>query len=296
MKHETWTGRTGGTDGMQRMLVAAFRYMSLRLLYGVMSIVVWFYMLFSRRSYRAMFRFFRRAFGHGRLHAFAMVYRNHYDFGRIILDRFAVYAGRRFKVEIEGNEHYLRIAESDKGAVFLSSHTGNFELSGYMLHSVKKRLNALVFAGESHTVQENRRRVWGGNNINMIPVTEDLSHIFTLSSALERGEIVCMAADRVFGSDKAVICRFLGGEARFPVGPFALALSRNAEVMTVFVMKESTYAYRVFVTPIPLPAEAEHRPRREQIAAMAQAFADNLETIVRRYPTQWFNYYDFWTT
>jgi predicted LPLAT superfamily acyltransferase len=30
------------------------------------------------------------------------------------------------------------------------------------------------------------------------------------------------------------------------------------------------------------------------MAQMAQNFADRLETIVRRYPTQWFNYFDFW--
>jgi predicted LPLAT superfamily acyltransferase len=27
---------------------------------------------------------------------------------------------------------------------------------------------------------------------------------------------------------------------------------------------------------------------------LAQAFATQLEDIVRRYPTQWFNYFDFW--
>lgn len=280
---------------MQRALVVMFRYIDLRLLYGVMSVVIVFYMLFSRRSYRAMFHFFRQGFGDSRLRAFGRVYRNHYDFGRIILDRFATYAGRRFEVEIEGNEHYERLATQPGGAIFLSSHVGNFELSGYMLHSVKKRLNALVFAGESSTVLENRRRVWQANNIHMIPVADDLSHIFALNNALEGGEIVCMAADRVLGSDKALSCRFLGREARFPAGPFALALSRDVPVLSIFVMKETTRRYRIFVHPITLPDGAESRSRRQQMALMAQAFADRLEEIVRRYPTQWFNYYNFWT-
>jgi len=33
---------------------------------------------------------------------------------------------------------------------------------------------------------------------------------------------------------------------------------------------------------------------REQMSQMAQNFAENLEEIVRKYPTQWFNYFDFW--
>jgi predicted LPLAT superfamily acyltransferase len=30
------------------------------------------------------------------------------------------------------------------------------------------------------------------------------------------------------------------------------------------------------------------------MAQLAQSFAEQLESIVRRYPTQWFNYFDFW--
>ena len=34
--------------------------------------------------------------------------------------------------------------------------------------------------------------------------------------------------------------------------------------------------------------------KREQLQQLAQSFASNLEDIVRLYPTQWYNYYDFW--
>ncbi len=35
-------------------------------------------------------------------------------------------------------------------------------------------------------------------------------------------------------------------------------------------------------------------PRDQRIAHAAQEFATHLETILRRYPYQWSNFYDLW--
>ena len=215
MDSKDWTGRTDGTDWMLRSLIWFFRWMPPRVLYAVMGLVVPFYMLLRRKSFLAIYHYYRQGHGCGRLRAFVNVYRNHYAFGQVILDRFAVYAGRRFSLEIEGNEYYKRIAGQPGGAVFLSSHTGNFELCGYLLNSVGKHLHALVYAGEAEAVMENRRRVWAAHNVTMVPVRDDLSHLFAINAALEEGDAVCMAGDRLLGSAKSVVCPFLGRPARF---------------------------------------------------------------------------------
>lgn len=294
MEHEQWTGRTGGTRLMQRSLIGLFRLTGPRLLYGVMALVVPFYMLFSRRSYRAIYGYYRRRRQLSPLRAFVKVYANHYAFGQIILDRFAVYAGRRFDVDIVGNEAFLKAADADEGALMLGSHTGNFELCGYTLHSTRKRLNAVVFGGETETVMANRGRQWERHNIRMIPVRDDLSHLFAINSALSDGEIVCMTADRVFGSAKTLTCTFMGRPARFPQGPFAVALRLHVSVLALFVMKAGLKAYRVYVEPIELTAEERQLPRSEQTQRLAEHFVARLERIVNLYPDQWFNYYDFW--
>lgn len=296
MEAREWTGRTDGTDWMLRSLVWFFRWMPPRLLYAVMGLVVPFYMLLRRSTYRAIYHYYRQAHGCGPWRAFCNVYRNHYAFGQVILDRFAVYAGRRFDLHIDGNEHYRRVADSDRGAIFLSSHTGNFELCGYLLNSVGKRLHVLVYAGEAAAVMENRRRVWAAHNVTMVPVRDDLSHLFAVNAALEAGDVVCMAGDRLLGSSKSVECQFLGRPARFPLGPFALAVQRDVPLLALFVMKESARAYHVYVYPVELPEAEAALPRRERMAALARAFAALMERIVKQYPHQWFNYYEFWNT
>ncbi len=292
LRHEQWKGRTGGQPWMQQALVGCFKVMNIRILYFMMMWALPFYMLCNHKEYLAMYRFFKVRFGHSRIKAFCNVCVNHYRFGQIILDRFAAYAGKTFLFDIEGKEVFDRLAGQPSGFIQLSSHVGNYEMAGYSFNSRKKRINAVVFDGETATVMQNRAMKFSENNMRMVPVCNDMSHVFVLNEALGNGEIVSLPGDRVFGSPRYVNCSFLGADARFPMGPFAMATQRGVPAIAVFVMKISTKRYKVYVRSLD---GIESGSRKEKIEALAQAYADELEAIVRQYPTQWFNYYDFWS-
>jgi predicted LPLAT superfamily acyltransferase len=291
--HEQWSGKTGGMKWMQKSLIVLFKLTPLHVVYFLMGCVIPFYMLFAHKGYISMYHFFRQRFGYGPMKSFVHVYLNHYAFGKVILDRFAVYSGRKFQIEIEGYEHFTELASKTEGFVQLSSHVGNYELAGYSLTTDKKKFNALVFSGETETVMKNREKVLSHNKIQMIPVKSDFSHVFIINNALMDGEIVSIPGDRIFGSSKSAECMFFGQKAKFPLGPFAIAVEREVPMISVFVMKETAKRYRIFVKPVALPA-GQDMNRRQKMNALAQVFARNLESIIRRYPTQWFNYYEFW--
>lgn len=276
---------------MQKALIVLFKVVPLEVIYAVMALVVPFYMLFNHKGYLAMYHFFRQRLGKGWLGAVGHVYLNHFRFGEVVLDRFATYAGVRFRLSIDGNEHFLRLNEGEKGFMMLSSHVGNYEQAGYVLKSDRKSFNALVYSGESATVMDGRNRQFADSNIHMIPVLADMSHLFLLNSILDEGNIVSMPADRCFGSAKSVGCQFFGAEAQFPLGPFATAVQKEVPALAVMVMKEGTRRYRAFVRPLECDTTLPHR---QQMAALAQNFATTLEETVRRYPHQWYNYYEFW--
>ena len=291
LQHNEWSGKTGGLPWMQRGLIPLFRVSPLWLPYGIMALVVPFYMLFGRKGFRAMYRFFRERCQYGPWKSFWHVYANHFRLGQIILDRFGVYAGKRYHFLKEGQELMDGLATHPEGFMLLSSHVGNYEIAGYSLKPKAKRLNALVFAGETATVMENRQRLLSQNNMNMVFMKEDLSHLFALNAALDNGEIVSMPADRIFGSKKSVECRFFGATARFPMGGFAMAVQKEVEALAVFVMKEGMRTYHAYVRALHRDPSSD---KREQIRQLAQDFANQLEDVVRHYPTQWFNYFDFW--
>lgn len=276
---------------MQKTLIILFKVVPVEVLYAVMGIVIIFYMIINRQGYLSSYHWFRRRFAFGPLKSFMGVYRNHFRFGQVILDRFAMYAGKKFRLEFDGKEKFEALDAGESGFMMVSSHVGNYELAGYSLSSKRRKFNALVFAGETETVMKNRSIMLGNNSISMIPMSEDMSHIFALSCALANGEIVSVPGDRIFGSQKSVCCSFMGKDADFPMGPYALAVQRNVPALAAFVMKSGSRSYKVILREI---GWGDAVGKAEKIQRMASGFAAELEKVMREYPYQWFNYFDFW--
>ncbi|MDR2917268.1 MAG: lysophospholipid acyltransferase family protein [Tannerella sp.] len=287
-----WKGVTGGNTFGQKALKILFSIVNVRIGYVILAFVIPFYMLFAHKGYLSIYHYFRKQHGYPVLKSFFKTYRNHYLFGQMMMDRFAVYAGqKKFKVDNPDNDLFLEMIHARHGCIIASSHIGNPELCGYLLKQKTKRINSMIFGGEAKEVQENRSKVLDENNVRLIPVSDDMSHIFLLNEALTNGEMVSMPCDRAFGSNKVVECDFLNGRAAFPVGAFVLALQYNVPVIAMFVLKISASLYRIHVVSVPVPPEGN---KREQIGQMTRSFVKILEDIVKKYPEQWFNFYEFW--
>jgi len=275
---------------MQKALIWLFGWVPLRLMYAFTAVAIPGYML-NAKTRKASYDFFRLRMGYGPVKSALHVFSNMYNMGKVIMDRFAVYAGRPFGMLSQDLKVYYHPAMHEGPIVMLSSHVGNYEMCGYMLPS-PRATKVLVYAGETATIMQNRARVFGDALVEMVPVSEDLSHLFTLNAALAEGEIVSLPADRIFGSSKAVTVPFFGAPARFPSGPFLMAVQRNVPVLVPFVMKEDVKLYRVIVRRLDVPTEGT---RQEKVQALCAAYAQALESVVRQYPDQWYNFYDFWS-
>lgn len=289
-QERAWQGGTDGTSWMHRNLVRIVRHVPLRLMYGFVAIfVVPFYFAFSK-GYKPMYHYFNRRLGYRPLRAFFSVYRNHCRFSQVILDRFYMFSGGKFDMEVENYHLYQELADGEPGFMILSAHVGCYELAGYTLVATKKRFNALAFGEEAEAIVENRERLFKNTNIRIIPVKDDLSHLFALNEALDNGESVSFPSDRLLGKQRTVECEFLGASALFPMGPFALAAQRDLPVLTVNVMKTSAKSYKVYVNRL----QKEGETRQERINAYVRQYVGHLEEVLRLYPEQWFNYYEFW--
>lgn len=284
LEHKNWKGTTGGTTWMQKILIKWFRHTSLFIPYWCMGWIVPFYMLLGHKGYIASYRFFRQRFKMNPLKAFCYVYANHFRFGQIIVDRFATYAGHTFTFQVEGQDIFDKLERGKDGFLLLSSHIGNYEMAGYFLKPQHKTLNALVFAGETKTVMASRKRIFAGHKVKMVPVRSDMSHVFLINQALQEGHIISMPGDRIFGSPRSIACQFFGTTAKFPLGPFTLAIQRCIPVLAVFVMKTGIKSYKIYVR------ELDGNDKE----TLCQSFVAELEKIIKLYPTQWFNFYDFW--
>ena len=320
-----WLGTTDGTPWMHRALIWMLRYVPIGVIYFFMATSLPVYMIVRPRNTLAIWHYFRRRHGYGPVRTFVHLFRNHYAFGQVVIDRFASYAGKRFDIRLDGPDIYREVESAGTGFMTISSHVGNFEMAGYALHA-SRRLNVLGYGGEVEAVKSGRNRLLSENNIRMVPVTDGISHIFVLREALENGETVDIHGDRLFGSPKALVCNVLGAPANLPQGPFALATSVDLPAMqgatagavaatyatatqglqpqplpasaplpviAVFCMKTARRSFTVYLQRLDDPADAA-LPRRERSQVLADRYAAALSDILRRYPDQWYNFFEFW--
>lgn len=286
----TWQGYTFGGKHLHRWLIALLKRVDIRVVYVIAAVFVVPVCLFLPGA-RHCYRYLRHRLGCGTLRSLWGVYRNHVLFSQVVIDRFAMYAGRHFKVDVVHYDDFLSLAALPDSFVMLSSHVGNYEIAGYTLVSTKKPFNALVFGAEKATVMTGREHLFGHNHIRMIPIRDDMSHLIAINNALSNGEILSMPADRIFGSPKAITRNFLGAPAKFPEGPFRVVTMRQLSVLAVNVMKTHWNTYTAYVHALDYDREA---PRRQQMEQLAAAYTKVLESDLQKHPLQWYNYFDFW--
>lgn len=292
LKHDKWAGTTYGNGWMHKWLIRFLKVIDVRLLYAFAFVfIVPPTMAVNNKARKTIYQFYRKRFGLGCLKSSWMTYKNHCAFSQVVIDKFAMYAGKKFQITIDGYDQFQLLSEQSPGFVQLSSHIGNYEIAGYSLVAKNKRFNALVFGGEKASVMANRSKLFDGNNIRMIPMMADMSHLFVIDQALSDGEILSMPADRVFGSQKSFSIDFLGAKAKFPQGPFLLAAMRNVPMLFVSVMKTAATKYYISVRRIECKVTGSTRIKAENLAGQ---YVSLLEDTVRKHPAQWYNYFDFW--
>lgn len=294
-ENREWKGSTGGGKFGQNSLLFLFKYINVRLFYPFIILVIPFYMILHHKEYKSIMDFFKLRFNYSSWKSFRKTFKNHYQLGQMVLDRFSIMAGKKnlFDIEIIGNEHFYNFLNASKSFLIASSHIGNFELSGYLFRQEIKPINVIIFGGEHPEFQAKRDKMFHENNINPIPVKEDMSHLFKINNAIQNGGIVTMPCDRILGSNKNATCNFMGAKAKFPIGLFYLAAQFQLPILSLFMMKEGLKKYKVYVYSIETDVNSDES-NLKKANQYAQSFATILEKTVKQYPTQWFNFYDFW--
>lgn len=291
MTEKTWEGTTYGGSKMHRYLVALLRYIDVRLLYGFAAVFIVPVCLILNDSRRTAYWYFRQIHRYGRCKAMWATYINHCKFAQVVIDKFAMYAGKTFDVTVEGLDYFNALANQKEGFLHVSSHIGNYEIAGYTFKSDLKMIHAVVYAHEKASVMQNRNNMFSKTNVSMITLKEDMSHLFEIDQAICNGDIVSFPADRCMGKTKVVEALFFGKKAKFPQGPFSVATMRGLHVLAINVMKVGLTKYKIFLVPLEYD---KTQPRKVQIQQLVAAYTAELERQLLQYPTQWYNFFDFW--
>ena len=291
-----WKGKTRGTPLGYKIFIFSLKYFGLSFAYFLLIFVSFYFFLFSKKSSKALSFYFKNIHGFNSFKTIVSIYRNYLSFGRSLLDKTAALAGftKSFTFEFEGEEHLHYMASHD-GGILISAHIGNFEMAGNMLDRVGNFINIVMLDAEHEKIKELLGKVITKKKVNIIPLKDDLSHLFKINTAITNKEIICIHGDRFLDSGRTIRLPFFGKEADFPAGPFHMALSYGTPISFVFAMKEGRFHYHFYATPPKVYVLNHNRKdRKSEIREVVSDYISELEKKLKKYPLQWYNYYPFW--
>lgn len=289
-----WAGKSKGNKLGYSIFVFVVKTFGVLPAYFLLRFVSLYYFLFSWSSSRHIYQYFRHRLRFGSVKSFFKIYSNYFVFGQTLLDKIIVMAGieNRFTYDFDGEENLRAMVKQGRGGILLSAHVGNWEAAGHLLKRLNTRINVVMFDGEHEQIKAYVEGVTKGKNFNVIVIRNDMSHVYAISDALVRNELICLHADRFLPGNKTIVKNFLGANAQFPAGPFQLAAGFNVPVSVVFAMKESATHYHFFGSELVKRNDGESKTQFAE--RLSEMFTNDLEQKVKMYPEQWFNYYNFW--
>jgi len=284
-----WDGKTKGSLLGYKFFVFCINFLGLKISYFFCYFVSYYYIFFAGKERDGLIQFYQVGLGKSKKEAKKLARKNFYQFGQTLIDRIAMFTKRKKKfTHTFNNEKVLHQLNDDKkGGILISGHVGNWEIAGNLIHDrITTAVNIVMLDAEVEKVKSFLEMKTGGPKYHLIAIKDDLSHLIKIHHALKRNEFVAIHADRVSDGVKTIELDFLKSKAEFPIGPFILAEKFKAPVTFVFAAKGEKTHYELYATEPIVEATS-----KEQIA---ESYVKQLETMVLKYPTQWFNFYNYY--
>ena len=293
----SWKGQSRGNVLGYKIFVFTLKHLGLSFAYFILIFVAFYYFLFSKKSSKSTYYYFRNILKYSAFKSKWNIYKNYFVFGQILLDKVAILGGLKgkFSYNFDGENYLREMANNKTGGIIVNAHVGNFEIAGQLLERLNTKINVLMLDAEHQNIKKYLTDVMVNRDVNIIPIQSDYSHIIPISEALINKELIAMAGDRFMEESKVVEIDFIGQKAIFPTGPFYLAARFGVPVTFAFAMKESKTHYHFYASP-PEKVEKYKDPKKqeEELKRFVEKYTKEFERIIRKYPTQWFNYYQFW--
>ncbi|MGH0033321.1 MAG: hypothetical protein ACQGVC_26325 [Myxococcota bacterium] len=267
-----------------------------------------YFLLTDREARAASFDYLRRVLPGGAA-GWRDGYRHLVEFSTSIFDRMCVWAGQDDDITLlhDGAGHFAHLPDAEgaranrlgkSGALIVGAHLGTFDMMRSICLEAEVPVRVVMYGDNAETINRFFAGLNPGFQLDLIHIKPG-AHNATLEirQAVERGDFVVIMGDRVpLAGEGAETVRFLGGEARFPKGPFTLAALIGCPLMMALAVRVGTATYRVESRPLYAGGRVPRAGRDAVVRDMTLAYASTLEDACRRHPYQWFNFFDFWET
>ena len=184
---------------------------------------------------------------------------------------------------VEGLDMVLEARDQGRGMIYGLPHMGNWEVAAPV--AVREGVPVVAVAED---LPNKRITAWftamrAEFGIEIVLATGRLEVMRRLEAALAANQAVALRSDRDL-KGRGVEVSFFGEKTTLPPGAATLAIRTGAPLFPVAAYFDGD-GHRLVIRPaIPVP-EAEKRS--DQVRAMTQALAAEMEVLIREAPDQW---------
>ena len=201
---------------------------------------------------------------------------------------------KRMLPEEQEGAHYMQQAlDEGRGAILITPHLGNWELGGVTFARRGYPIYALTLMDSENNVQDFRdqmRSTLGVKTVHIDPTR--YATMLKLVNLLKENQVIAMLGDR-WEAGRKVEVTFFGRQVVFPAGASALALTSGAPIIPAFTIAQPNGRYMAWMES---PIRVDRQPGQsttELIAEKTQEIARVFETVIARYPDQWYHFFDY---
>jgi KDO2-lipid IV(A) lauroyltransferase len=195
-------------------------------------------------------------------------------------------------LDIEGYEHFDAAMKAGNGAIMAIPHLGGWEWAGRWVADQGHEITVVVEPLQPPEVFEWFRSLREELGMHVVPLGPDAAA--ACSKALRQGHVLCLLSDRDIGGG-GIEVEFFGERTRLPAGPAMLSLRSGAPILPTTIYFTDRHDGHLGVVRPPVAFERTGK-LRDDVAALTQVLAIELEICIRRAPDQWHLFQPNWPT
>jgi len=270
-----------GTAFGHRIILFFYNIFGYNFVAFILNFVAFYYVLFTPSVKKSLKSYYE----HQNIELTTLTYFKHIKmFSLSIFDRFV----SRIKPQdlVFNIKNQAVIKELDSGGIVLFSHVGSWASAAHSLKDELSTMNIVMRENSNENISkvENEQERDNEENVKIIDLNQGaIAANIQIANALMSNELVALMADRAVDKRQSVEVEFFGSKVFINKNPFDIARRLNRPLVAIFVMNTTFKNYDLSL----------HLIAKGSVNEMAQEYMNVLEDIMKKFPTQWYNFYDF---
>ena len=272
-----------GSGVGHKILLRIYKLLGYNFVHFVLNFVAFYYALLTPSVKKSLASYYK----HLNIDLTYFTYYKHIKyFSNSILDRYVSRINPdKLMFERENKEAFLSLKD---GGIVLLSHVGGWATAAHSLKADLPSIHIVMRDTQKSNIKkvEKEKNRKNESGVKMIDLNNGaIAANIQIANALMANEVIAMMADRVLDSKKTIDVTFLGTKVPINRNPFDIAHRFRKKLVATFVINIDKAKYKLIFREIELSDKT--------IEDIAQEYMNILEEIIKLYPNQWYNFYDF---